>query len=572
MTKKQLRFAPLIRVSTERQEKQGESLNVQKKRIIEYVKSIGGVIPHNCWKYFGQEHATPSYEKEIFNQLLKDSSKDLFDAVIVYDASRWSRDNLQSKKGLNILRENNIEFYVGATKYDLNKSEARLFLGMSTEMNEFFAGIQKEKSIESKIERLRAGIPASGNMPWGRTYSKGSGWSIDKDKQRDIESAAKRYLKGESRREIAKCIDMSEYNLWKILTKRSGNTWIVKIKRNDSEIIEIPLKVPRLLPQEMIDAIHKKAELNKTYKNKVSDYFKKTYLLSGMILCDTCGYALCGYSKPNDKRYYRHADKKYRDKCTFKKHISADDIEKGVLAHLFKMYGNISEIKKSIKAGIPNNNELEELRKEKKALEKKLGTSKQRRGKYQEMFADGNMTKTELEQKLQSLDEKIISFDKRIDAINSQFSNSVNIKNVSEDFFKQIIKRIYKSKAEFKNMSFKEKRELLLYNFYGKYFDERDNKKRRCGVYITDFEEKDGTRHFTYSIRGVLNTMDGTLPYDKYSCEDMCIENDLYDSFDPYAEADKPKKTKKKHKRTLKTKDTLNIHSTNQHYFRRKHH
>ena len=572
MTKRKLRFAPLIRVSTERQEKQGESLNVQKKRITEIVKSMGNTIPDNCWRYSGHEHTTPNYERDILNQLLKDSSKNLFDAVIVYDASRWSRDNLKSKQGLDILRKNNIEFYVGATKYDLHKSEACFYLGMSTEMNEFIAGIQKEKSIESKIERLRAGIPASGNMPWGRTYSKELGWGIDKAKQSDIKSAAKRYLKGESRREIAKCINMSEYNLWKVLTKRSGDSWTVKIKRNNSEIEEIQLKVPRLLTQNTIDAIHKRAELNKTYKNKVSDYFKKTYLLSGMILCDTCGYALCGYSKPNDKRYYRHTDKKYRDKCSFKKHISADDIEKGVLAHLFKMYGNIQEIKKSIKAGIPNNKELEELRKEMRTLEKKRETSKQRRGKYQEMYADSNMTKTELEQKLQSLDGKIASFDKRINAINSQLSNSVNLNNVSEDFFKRITKRIYKSNSELKKMSFKDKRELLLHSFDGKYIDERDDKKRRCGVYITNFEEKNGARLFTYSIRGVLNTMDGTLPYDKDRYEDMCNGNDLYDSFDPYAEVDKPKKTIKKRKKTLKTKGTLDIHGTNQHYLRREHH
>ena len=522
---KKLRFAPLIRVSTERQEKQGESLNVQKKRIKECVKSLGGVVPDSCWKYSGQEHATPNSERNLLDDLLSDSGKDLFDAVIVYDVSRWSRDNSQNKRGLNILRKNNIEFYVGATKYDLHKSEASFYLGMSTEMNEFIAGIQKEKSIESKIERLRAGIPASGSMPWGRTYSKELGWDIDKDKQGHIESAAKRYLKGESRREISKCIGMSEYNLWKILTKRSGDIWIVKIKKNNSEIIEIQVKVPRLLPQETIDAIHKRAELNKTYKNKVSDYFKKTYLLSGMILCNTCGYALCGYSKPNDKRYYRHADKEYRDKCTFKKHISADDIEKGVLAHLFEMYGNISEIKKSIKAGIPNNKELEELRKEMEDLEKLLEKSKKNRAKYQDMHVEDNMTRPELEERLKSLDEKNISAYERINEIKPQLLNTLNVKNFTEDQIKRIIKRIYKSEAELKKMSFNEKRELLLHNFDGKYFDENDNKKRRCGVYITGFEEKNGTRHFTYSIRGVLNTM-----------------------------------------------GTLDIHRPNQHYFRRKHH
>ena len=54
-----LRFAPLIRVSTEGQEKKSESLRTQTTQIKQYVKSLGGIIPEHCWKYSGQEHATP---------------------------------------------------------------------------------------------------------------------------------------------------------------------------------------------------------------------------------------------------------------------------------------------------------------------------------------------------------------------------------------------------------------------------------------------------------------------------------------------------------------------------------
>ena len=103
MTQK-IRFAPLVRVSTEAQEKRGESLKTQKKQIEQSVELMEGVIPDSCWKYAGQEHATPDQERKIFDKLLEDSSKGKFDAVIVCDASRWSRDNLKSKEGLNILR------------------------------------------------------------------------------------------------------------------------------------------------------------------------------------------------------------------------------------------------------------------------------------------------------------------------------------------------------------------------------------------------------------------------------------------------------------------------------------
>jgi hypothetical protein len=64
MTTKRLRFAPLIRVSTEDQEKQGESLKSQEKEIRQYVKFLKGTIPEQCWQYCGQEHATPDYERK----------------------------------------------------------------------------------------------------------------------------------------------------------------------------------------------------------------------------------------------------------------------------------------------------------------------------------------------------------------------------------------------------------------------------------------------------------------------------------------------------------------------------
>ena len=134
---KKLRFAPLIRVSTEGQEKQGESLNTQEKQIKQYVDFLKGEIPKSCWTYSGQEHATADFERQKLNRLLADSGKGTFDAIIVCDVSRWSRDNRKNKEGLEILRQNGIRFFVGTTEFDLFSPQATLFLGMSTEMNEF---------------------------------------------------------------------------------------------------------------------------------------------------------------------------------------------------------------------------------------------------------------------------------------------------------------------------------------------------------------------------------------------------------------------------------------------------
>jgi site-specific DNA recombinase len=80
-----LRLAPIVRVSTVQQAKQGESLKTQTSQIRQYVKSLGGVIPDMYWQYSGQEHATPGQERSRLNKLLNDSAKGLFDCVIVCD-------------------------------------------------------------------------------------------------------------------------------------------------------------------------------------------------------------------------------------------------------------------------------------------------------------------------------------------------------------------------------------------------------------------------------------------------------------------------------------------------------
>ena len=94
-TTKQIRFAALIRVSTERQEKR-ESLRTQRSQI----KTAVGLQEGKIVKWYGgQEHATEGWEKQEFDRLLADAQKTprLFDAVMITDPDRYSRDNLKAE-------------------------------------------------------------------------------------------------------------------------------------------------------------------------------------------------------------------------------------------------------------------------------------------------------------------------------------------------------------------------------------------------------------------------------------------------------------------------------------------
>lgn len=330
-----IRFAALVRVSTEKQEKRGESLNTQTTQIIDTVKTLG-VIPEHCW-YKGQEHGTADFERKILDKLLEDSGKGLFDAVVVVDPSRWSRDNRKSKEGLEILRQNGIRFFVGSTEFDLFDPTQNLFLGMSAEINEFEAKLRNKKSIESRIHRAKRGIPCAGKLPFGRTWSEKEGWGVDDEKKRTIEQAAARYLAGESVMDIALSIGMNASGLYRILKDRSSTKWEIHFRKPDLKIDEtVPFTIPHLLEEETILSIRERGQANKTYNH---GELKNRYLLSRMIFCPTCGRALTGIINHSGKKYYAHSKSKALTRCSEYKHIPADVIEPAVLLLLAQVLG-----------------------------------------------------------------------------------------------------------------------------------------------------------------------------------------------------------------------------------------
>jgi len=166
-----LRFAAFVRVSTEQQERKGESLPVQKDGITKAVKELKGTIVE--W-YGGQEHATPGYEKKEIERLLTDAQKSTkrFNAFIVYHIDRWSRDNEKSLVSARILREHGVRFFVGTTEKDLFDINVEFELGVFALMGQYHARNQKKKSLESKVARAKQGRPSCGKLPYGRTYSK----------------------------------------------------------------------------------------------------------------------------------------------------------------------------------------------------------------------------------------------------------------------------------------------------------------------------------------------------------------------------------------------------------------
>ena len=502
---KPIRFAPIIRVSTEGQKKKGESLLTQKAQIIKYVSNIPGVIPNNCWKYVGQEHATPDHERALLDQLLKDSEKGLFDAVIVCDVSRWSRDNLKSKIGLKTLRDNGIRFFASTMEYDLYNPEHEFILGMSVETNQFLARQQAKKSMENRLHRAKRGIPATGELPFGRIFNKKTEtWSLDKTKARQIRDVAKRYLQGESLLKLSRELGMTHQNLANIFRDRCGDKWTVRFKGGKEPVT---FNIPRLLPDDTIQQLRDRLSFKRNWSRHE---VKQQYLLSGFIRCESCGSTLTGqtqYFKGGQASYYQHLSST-TSYCKAFSSIRCEGIEHAVFSTIFENIVDIPSFEKAIAESLPDEKMIADLKRRIEANEKRLSSVQHGLDRLVQAVISGTLTKDTISKKEKELIEAKTELEITLQLDRTQLSTLPDIEAVKSEA-KKIRRQLleYYSGAErIQEMTFEEKRTLIHW-----LFDGRDKKGTPYGIYITKHGKRKQTKldYFLYGRIVGLRTLKG---------------------------------------------------------------
>jgi site-specific DNA recombinase len=521
-----LRFAALIRVSTEKQEKQGESLRTQKTQLTEAVKGLGAEVV--IW-YGGQEHATAGWEKSEVDRLLQDAAKrhKPFDAVVVADESRWSRDNLSSEIGLEKLLANKIRFFTKSQEYDLHDPGARLWLGMSSTIGAYQARTQTQKSMLNRIHRAKRGIPVCGKLPFGRTYDKATGkWGIDATAQKMVKDVAKRYLAGERLPDLADEYDVNRSNLHKILTKRCGPIWEQHFGSDELNIHEVvPTPVPPLLPEETIKAILKTAAGNKTFKH---GHIKHRYLFARMVFCRHCGYAMSGQINDKGVRYYRHVTQEGNKKahCPLG-YVPADHLEAVVMRHLYECFGNPKAVKEAIEAATPNMDRINAARERRAHVEKTMASTQAGRDKILRLLADGKITDDEANRVLADSEKKLARSQEELGRLDDSLHNvpSPEVIKVTADQVATVFRKhridgakvklnakIIHANHAFDEMSWEEKRHLVELVFSGTTSD-----GKRMGIYISAIDGEGGRQYKRgkkqrYTIRGHLIQDEGWFP------------------------------------------------------------
>lgn len=527
--KQKLIFAPLIRVSTERQKKRGESLLTQRAQLELAIEKLGGKIFK--W-YSGQEHATPEQERKILGDLISDAKEKKFNAVIICDLSRWSRDNKRSKEDLETLKKNRIKFYVGSKEIDLYNPEQSFMIGIGVEVNEYFAREQAYKSIINRIERAKKGFPACGKRPYGRIFDKEKmTWDVDQLKKRKLEEIVKVYLEENINfLELGRRFGMNGSNLDKLLTKRSGDTWEQRFRSKAHNIDEtVSTKVPRLLEEEVIQKFKNKAHSRKSHNHGM---YKYEYLFNRIIFDAETGLSLTGTPNAKGQRYY----KPYQGSNAHRYMINADILEKAVTNEFFEVLGTTQSLQEAVFDGNPVGKIAEELKEkeikiqnELRSIDKKIENATKAIidfvGEEFEVFSQ------KMKPEIKLLEQKKKDFEFQRQVIHNQISTlptDSEIKMIKKwsGLLARQKESYFSSGLAFENLSFLEKKKVILHFFGGK-----DETRKKFGIYVKFLGGN--PRKYSFKAYGRFGFVNGQLEarannYYSYSILDPSLENNRF--------------------------------------------
>ncbi len=548
------RAAGYVRVSSRDSATTGESLTTQRKAIKDFAKTQGW----NLTKIYADEGISGSTvnERPGLVQLLKNAGKKNFDILVIHRLSRFGRNARDLLNNYAILVGADVQLLSIKENMDFSNPYGKAMLTMLSAVAELEREIISENTLENRIALTKKNIPASGNLPFGRTYENGK-WGIDEKIQKKIKWAASKYAMGESIKSLAKKLQMSQSGLLRNLKTRCGSIWTVSFKDEEYE-----LDVPPLLDDEMIAAVHRRAALNKTTSH---GFIKNEYLLSRNILCGHCGYAMFGQTDTHhrENRYYRHPKIGANQCKDFPAFVKADDIEKAVMVHLFRMYGDVNNIKKAIDKALPNKEEIKNDKIEKDNYEKELNVLKDEKGRLIRRVRKGIFMDCDIEREMNDIRARERFLESEIERVNSKTANSPKKEEIEEDAdsIKQMIRIAHATDCRLGKMTFEDKRVIVEKAFGGI----KDVDGKRLGVYI-----KTGSNgKLQYEINGgIVKCIDEDLPKSflelpmpHYALHELLnIETDYAGKdYDPFVqeEVTMPKRKIRKNRNKVKAKQEI---------------
>ena len=345
-----MRAAAYRRYSTEKQTE--NSIAYQTAEIQKYCAAHGIEL---CAYYADEAQSGTNTDRSGFLSMVAAAKRHEFDAVVIYDITRGSRDVsdwFASRKDMMRLGIT----VISATQNlgDITNPSDFLHELISVGLGQHQVLDTRAKSIAGTAERAKQGLFCGGYAPLGYDIIDGR-YTVNNYEADAVRKIFALYASGRSYNYI---IDQLNGFIGK-RGQRIGKNSLNSILKNERYIghfswntrkqklfgkwaggaenpnaIHIDNIIPRIIDDDTWERVQKRMSDN---KRKANNKAKENYLLSGLIECDACGSSYVGHCSTNKKGYktrYYVCGNKYRTRNCCSKNINADEIESFVIQQL----------------------------------------------------------------------------------------------------------------------------------------------------------------------------------------------------------------------------------------------
>lgn len=331
MENKLIRVALYIRVSTDRQAKEGDSLEAQEDALVKYAKENNYIIVD---KYIDGGESGQKLNRTNLTRLLNDVKENKIDLIIMTKLDRWFRSVSDFYKVIDILNKYKVKWKTIWEDYDTTTASGEFWLNMSLSLGRMEAkrtGERIDAVFEHKFKVQKT--VCSGAVPYGYKISNEKKIVIDENRAEHIKLLFDYYIKtnclGKTVRWFQENIVKKSYGSIRLYLVNTAYIGIYK-RHKDKKVIED--FCPRILSDEVFYKVQDL--LRKNIKEKKHSN-TKPYIFNGLLKCDDCGGNLTGMYSWKDEFHYYRCKKAYESVfCMNKRCTSEKKIEKYLLENI----------------------------------------------------------------------------------------------------------------------------------------------------------------------------------------------------------------------------------------------
>lgn len=365
-----MRGAGYARYSTDKQT--DNSIEAQMRKIREYCAENDIELVAT---FEDDAQSGTNMERSGFLELLAAARRHEFEAVLIYDVSRGSRDVgdwFQFRKTMMLL---NIKVISVTQKLgDITNSSDFLLELITVGMGQHEVLQTRQKSIDGVAVKAKQGVFLGGTPPLGYDIQNGE-YVINEREAAAVRTIFSMYAAGKSYDQILTALHGAVGKMGRPLGKNSLHsvlnneryigiyTWNkrqVKLLRKwaggkpNPKCVRIEGQIPAIIDNLTWERVQARMSDN---KRRATNKAKRAYLLSGLIECEECGAAYVGHTTINSRGYesrYYTCGNKYRTHTCTAKNINANNIETFVVQQVkdYFLRTDFSEVAEVIAAQV----------------------------------------------------------------------------------------------------------------------------------------------------------------------------------------------------------------------------